>query len=108
MDRGVSPNGETILTIRGQKRPGFFIIFGLIFGGIPAIMLIAIIFGTPDPDNGAGMTVFTILFLVPFLLIGAGTFLSGLFLWLGRTLVQYGPRTDSVRRELFGKAFQTK
>jgi len=107
IDQSTAQNGEFTLTIRGQKFPGFFIIFGLIFGGIPSIILFAILFGTSDSENDAGGIIAT-LFLIPFFLIGASTFFIGLFLWLGRTVIQIGPHSASIQRKLFGKAFQTK
>ncbi len=106
--RSSTPKGDSIFTIKGQPLPGFFIFFGLFFGGIPTFMLFAMIFGTPDPDSGLGTRIFGYLFLLPFFLVGAATFFTGLFLWLGKTIVSIGEHNVSIRRELFGKAFQTK
>ena len=101
-------NGDLNFTIKGQGRPGFFLIFGLMFGGFPLMVLTAMIFGTPSPDNGSSAGIFTTLFLIPFLAIGAGTFFTGLFLWFGKTKIEIRKQTVTIQRQLFGKTFQRK
>lgn len=103
-----SASGDLSFTIKGQGRPGFFIIFGLMFGGVPTILLIAMIFGTPAPDSSTGARIFGYLFLIPFFLVGGSTFFTGLFLWFGTTVTTLKQATVSVQRLLFGKAFQQK
>lgn len=104
----VGADEEVRFTIKGNRFPGFFVIFGLFFGGVPTLMLFAILFGTPSPDSGSLGGIFAILFLIPFFLIGAGTFLTGLFLWFGKSRITVGKGEVTVARELFGKAFQRK
>ncbi|MGC6459412.1 MAG: hypothetical protein ACON4R_13710 [Akkermansiaceae bacterium] len=101
-------NDEVAFTIRGQGHPGFFIFFGAFFGGIPALMFILILTGSATAESEGAGTLFVLLFMVPFILIGGATFLAGLFLWFGRTLVQVGPSTVRAERSLFGKTFQQK
>ncbi|MEJ6648183.1 MAG: hypothetical protein QNL24_12770 [Akkermansiaceae bacterium] len=106
--REVEENGDSVFTIKGTGRPGFFVVFGLMFGGPTSLILLAIIFGTPNPENGPFATIVTGLFLTPFIVIGLGTFLTGVFLWFGKTRIQIGQNVVLVWRELFGKMFQQK
>ena len=108
LSREEQADGSTIFEIRGKGRPGFFIIFGGMFGGIPSVILFAILFGTPSPDNSTWGTVFALLFLIPFFAIGLTTFSIGLFLWLGKTRLTLGYQEVNLERILFGKTFQTK
>jgi hypothetical protein len=106
--REVEENGDPVFTIKGTGRPGFFVVFGLMFGGPTFLIFLALIFGTPNPDNGPFVPVFVGLFLTPFIVIGTVAFLTGLFLWFGKTKVVLGSEVVSVKRELFGKVFQRK
>ncbi len=108
LKRSDTPEEGMIFSIRGTRFPGFFIFFGLIFGGIPTFILLGILFGTPDPDSETGAQILSSLFLLPFILVGVSTFSVGVFISLGKTLIIIGPRQVSIRRELFGKTFQTK
>lgn len=100
--------GETVFTIQGKGYPGFFIIFGAMFGGIPSILLFSILFGTPSPDNTKWGTTFALLFLTPFFAIGISTFCAGIFLWLGKTRVKFTSGIVSRERSILGKVFQKK
>ena len=102
-----TPSGETLFTVKGQGRPGFFIVFGLIFGGPTFLVLLAMIFGEPSPDNEE-TSIFFVLFILPFIAVGAGTLATGLYLWFGKTKIRISQNTVSVGRELFGKVFQQK
>ncbi len=68
--------GILFLRSRDTGRPGFFVVFGLMFGGPTSLILLAIIFGTPNPENGPFATIVTGLFLTPFIVIGLGTFFN--------------------------------
>lgn len=100
--------GETVFTVRGKGYPGFFIIFGAMFGGIPSVILFAILFGKPSPENSTWGTVFALLFLTPFFLIGISTFCAGIFLWLGKTRVKFASGIVTKELSLFGKTFKKK
>lgn len=101
-------NGDVAYTITGQSRPGFFIFFGAMFGGIPAFILISTLLGVATVESEDSGDIFVLLFMMPFILIGAATFFAGLFLWLGLTHVQVGKSTVRVERRLLGKIFQQK
>lgn len=96
------------MTIKGTGRPGFFIIFGLLFGAPAVLIGPMILFGTVSSDGEPFPKIFAGLFLLPFFLIGASTFLTGLFLWFGKTQIEFGRMVVSVQRSLFGKVFQQK
>ncbi|MFT5466199.1 MAG: hypothetical protein ACI8UO_001297 [Verrucomicrobiales bacterium] len=106
--REESSPGEFNFTVKGQGRPGFFILFGAMFGGIPIFLFFAILFGDGDSIEGDFPQIFALLFLSPFILIGVSTFLIGLLLWLGITRINITSQNVAVRRRLFGKAFQQK
>lgn len=106
LQRDEQAGGHLVFTIKGKGRPGFFIIFGAMFGGFPSIILFSLLFGSGGPgDFGSA---FGILFLTPFFLIGLTTFLVGLFLWLGKTQIEITSQSIFIRRTLFGKSFQQK
>jgi hypothetical protein len=101
-------NGDAVFTIKGTGRPGFFVVFGLMFGGPTFLILLAMIFGDSNPAGGPFVKVLVGLFLIPFIVIGAGTFFTGLFLWFGKTRISLGSEVVMVEREVFGKVFQRK
>ncbi len=103
-----SSNGSTVFEIKGKGYPGFSIFLGAMFLGIPSILLFAILFGTPSPDNLSWGKPFALLFLLPFFVIGISTFLIGIFLWLGKSRLTLENHRISLSRMILGKAFQTK
>lgn len=102
------PNGDVVFTIKGQGRPGLLIIVGLMFGGIPGIMFFTILFGMTSVEGGPSEKIITLLFIIPFILIGLSTFSSGLFLWLGSTRLTLGPNDLHLQHQLFGKILRPK
>ncbi|MEN8695369.1 MAG: hypothetical protein ACN4GG_10620 [Akkermansiaceae bacterium] len=108
LSREQQEDGSAVFEIRGKGRPGFFIIFGGMFLGIPSILLFAIFFGTPSPGSPSWGTPFAVLFLIPFFVIGLSTFFIGVFLWLGKTRLTLGQQEVRLERILLKKTFQTK
>lgn len=99
---------EVVFTIRGKGRPGFFILFGCIFGGIPGLMLFAMLFGTTTSEGGPMALVLVFLLLSSFTLVGAASVFVGVFLWFGKTRVVVLDDFISVTRKLFGRCVQRR
>jgi len=108
LQKSQGADGDTILTIKGQGHPGFFIFFGSFFGGLPVFMIFSILVGNMETDPDGMNEKFTLLFLIPFLVIGAATFLIGLFLWRGQTTVRVAAASVDVDRKLWGKTLQQR
>lgn len=101
-------DGKVLFTIKGQGRPGLLVFFGLIFSVIPSVVFFTLLFGTSTFEGGSSEKLFTFLFLIPFIVIGMSTFLTGLFLWLGSTQLTVDPDKVHLQHQLFGKIFRQK
>lgn len=94
----------TTFTITGVGRPGFFLLFGLFFGGFPFLMMLGFLFGNTSGSEG----LFGSLFMLPFVFVGTVCFALGLFLWFGKTTLRIQPNTVTVQRLLFDRAWQSR
>lgn len=102
-------NGEVIYTIRGRRFPGFLVFFGLMFGAVPTFVLLGVLFGAVRGTLEFGeWGVWGLLFVLPFFAVGAATFFTGLFLWLGKTQVMLRAELVRVERSLFRWVFQKR
>ncbi len=101
------PYGDVAFTIKGEGVPGFFVLFGLMFGGIASLFL-ALFWGTSTRDNGTTGNFPVSLFLIPFFIVGVSTFLLGIYLWLGTSKLTIGQHEINLERSLFGIGFWQK
>lgn len=110
LEKRTHPDESTTFTIKGQGRPGFFVLFGSMFAVMPNLFLLSFFFGFGQISGGTVNPIFFVLFMTPFFLVGNGTLLLGLFLWLGKTtlhLAKTKTKTE-LTRKLFGRTFSRK
>ena len=93
-------NAAGYILPKGNRGLGFFMLFfALFWNGITWTIAIA--------SFGDGETS-TMLFMIPFVLIGLGTAAAALFFLFGQTSILLDTETVRVSRDLFGKSFTRK